>query len=368
MWLRILIPFLQTSSLRVKKIYCTFLKTMKQWSKCSLKDGAVQWDMFPGLTELLFDRINLDSKIDNKNIDTQNQLADIETKAKRTREEWNHLLCLFIISHSSSTVCSVQWRNDLNKIQKTNVSQQNRDLWWIWPRGCLRSCLLQLHQTRGWPRMDIKILENLLQVTIEWGNLTDSHQQDTQNRIMIVLGLLKSGKVRLRHTIDQENLRKLLWIYCKKLTLIVKNLFSAEMRIPQGTESLFTIERGNLCWRIFQEQAYFENFVMGSDATEFVNQVRNQVRIRQKRMSSIAENCTEHSIIWWMFKATTLNAATYMGKNYSTMQNVVKNPRENQHLSWIMYTWDAFKDNVKQAKILWTITEPCSNREFQRRE
>ena len=60
-------------------------------------------------------------------------------------------------------------------------------------------------------------------------------------------------------------------------------------------------------------------------STEFVNKVRNQVRIRQKRMSSIAENCTEHSIIWGMFMATTLNAATFMGKNYSTMQNVVKN-------------------------------------------
>ena len=39
---------------------------------------------------------------------------------------------------------------------------------------------------------------------------------------------------------------------------------------------------------------------------------------------------------------------------------------ENQHLSWIMYTWDALNDNAKQAKILWTITEPCSNREFPR--
>ena len=64
-----------------------------------------------------------------------------------------------------------------------------------------------------------------------------------------------------------------------------------------------------------QEQAHFENFVMGSDATEFVNQVRDQVRNRQRRMSSIAENCTEHSMIWEMFMATTLNAATFMGKN-----------------------------------------------------
>ena len=64
---------------------------------------------------------------------------------------------------------------------------------------------------------------------------------------------------------------------------------------------------------------------MGSEITEFVNKVRNQVRIRQKRMSSIAENCTEHSIIWGMFMATTLNAATFMGKNFPIMQNVVKN-------------------------------------------
>ena len=81
---------------------------------------------------------------------------------------------------------------------------------------------------------------------------------------------------------------------------------------------------GKLVSENLQEQAHFENFVMGSDATEFVNQVRNQVRIRQKRMSSIAESCTEHSIIWGMFMATTLNAATFMGKNFSTMQNVVK--------------------------------------------
>ena len=32
-----------------------------------------------------------------------------------------------------------------------------------------------------------------------------------------------------------------------------------------------------------QEQAYFENFVMGSDAAEFVNKVKDQVRNRQKK-------------------------------------------------------------------------------------
>ena len=40
----------------------------------------------------LFDKINLDSKIQIKYIDTKHQLADILTKGKFTRDEWNHLL------------------------------------------------------------------------------------------------------------------------------------------------------------------------------------------------------------------------------------------------------------------------------------
>ena len=53
----------------------------------------------------LFDRINLDTKIQIKYIDTKNQLADILTKENFTRDEWNHLLTLFKISHFSSTAC-----------------------------------------------------------------------------------------------------------------------------------------------------------------------------------------------------------------------------------------------------------------------
>ena len=54
----------------------------------------------------LFDRINLDPKIQIKYIDNKNQLADILTKRNFTRDEWNHLLCLFQISHFSSISCS----------------------------------------------------------------------------------------------------------------------------------------------------------------------------------------------------------------------------------------------------------------------
>ena len=42
----------------------------------------------------LFDRINLDSKIQFKYIDIKNQLADILTKRSFTRDEWNHFIVL----------------------------------------------------------------------------------------------------------------------------------------------------------------------------------------------------------------------------------------------------------------------------------
>ena len=85
------------------------------------------------------------------------------------------------------------------------------------------------------------------------------------------------------------------------------------------------MDRGNLRVLNYQEEADSETFVMGSDAAEFVDKVKDQVRSRQKRMSNVAESGEEHSIIWGMFMAATLNAATFMGKNFSTIQSFVKN-------------------------------------------
>ena len=43
-----------------------------------------------------------DPMIQIKYIDTKNQLVDILTKRNFTRDEWNHLLCFFNMSHFSS--------------------------------------------------------------------------------------------------------------------------------------------------------------------------------------------------------------------------------------------------------------------------
>ena len=108
MW-TMLILFPQKSTLLIKKLCCMCLKTTKQWSRWSLKGEARQWDMFPEPTvalDWLFDRINLDPKIQIKYIDTKNQLADILTKANFHTWWVEHLLCLINTSHFSSTNCS----------------------------------------------------------------------------------------------------------------------------------------------------------------------------------------------------------------------------------------------------------------------
>ena len=54
----------------------------------------------------LFDRINLDPKIQIRYIDTRHQVADLLTKGHFTHDEWNNLLYLFNISHFSSLCCA----------------------------------------------------------------------------------------------------------------------------------------------------------------------------------------------------------------------------------------------------------------------
>ena len=51
----------------------------------------------------LFDRLNPDSKIQIRYIETKHQLADILTEGNFSRDEWNNLLHLFNFSHFSYT-------------------------------------------------------------------------------------------------------------------------------------------------------------------------------------------------------------------------------------------------------------------------
>ena len=55
----------------------------------------------------LFDRINLDPKIQIRCVDSKHQLADMLTKGNITRDEWSHLFRLFNIMNFSMFSCSL---------------------------------------------------------------------------------------------------------------------------------------------------------------------------------------------------------------------------------------------------------------------
>ena len=131
--------------------------------------------------------------------------------------------------------------------------------------------------------MDIKILGNLLRWTIDQGNLIDRHHQVIQKRIMVNLGLLKSGKVELRRTIDRGNLIKFLGMRCNKFALIMENLLDGDAQSVRYGEMIHD-GSGQPDSANSQEEAESETFVMGSDAAEFVNKVKDQVRKRQKNV------------------------------------------------------------------------------------
>ena len=183
--------------------------------------------------------------------------------------------------------------------------------------------------------MDIKILENLFQVTMK--RRSWSSQQ------------WKSGAAEHDRSGKPEGIS---WDTLQKVDphreepLLGRNALSARYgeTIHDRTVKLVSVHR--------QEQAYFENFIMGSDAAEFVNKINDQVRNRQKRMSSIAESCNEHSIIWGMFMATTLNAVTFMGKNFSTIQSVVKN-HESLTLKQ-MFDISEVSSTIRKKLVAWT--------------
>ena len=89
-----------------------------------------------------------------------------------------------------------------------------------------------------------------------------------------------------------------------------------------------------------QEEARPQQFVIGNDETElelsvesrsFVNRVNDQVRKRQKRISNVAGEGEEHSMIWGMFMAVTMESAEFMEKNYQNNCHSIANTTDLTH-------------------------------------
>ena len=176
----------------------------------------------------LFGRVNLDSKIRIKYIDTKSQVADIPTKGNFTRDEWNHLLSLFDISHSSSTVCfSAMAKRIQQESGEERVTAKSR------PRMNLQA------------RMPSVVSSSTSSTLVKtWNGDEDpgrlvvvSYRSGQPDRFSLAglwsfLVFSRVEKCGLRRRIGQGNLLKLLGKRCNEFALIMKMLFSTEMRNP----------------------------------------------------------------------------------------------------------------------------------------
>ena len=122
MWWRILILFLPTSSFRIKKFCCMYLKTMEQWSKWSLKAGVLQWDMFPGSTELHLIGCSIESiwTPRSKSNTSTPKTNSLTFWPKETSRVMSGIICCACSKLAISVLqfVLIQQRNDLDKIQE----------------------------------------------------------------------------------------------------------------------------------------------------------------------------------------------------------------------------------------------------------
>ena len=174
----------------------------------------------------------MDSKIQVKYIDTKNQLADILTKGNFTRDEWNHLLSLFNISHFSSTICSAAMaKRTQQESGEERVTAKSRPVMNLTARlSSIVSSSTSSNPVKTWYGYQ------------DPGKSVVVDDRSGQPDRLSPTGCSKSDydrswssqewKVGLRRTIDRGNLMKLLGMRCNKFALIMKNIFSTEMRNP----------------------------------------------------------------------------------------------------------------------------------------
>ena len=151
-------------------------------------------------------------------------LPTILTKGNFTRDEWNHLLCLFNISHFSSTVCSEAMAKRVQQDSgEERVTAKSRPMMSLIARAP-SNISSSTSESPGREVMEIKIpgmrkLRDRIdrgnplwaatqkpRLTIIMNNLLKALSQHATQSVMITkLGLLKSGKLTLRWMMERGN-------------------------------------------------------------------------------------------------------------------------------------------------------------------
>ena len=121
---------------------------------------------------------------------------------------------------------------------------------------------------------------------IERGNPLKCQDQTMYKRIMVYPGLLKWKSVDGEHDRSGQPDRNS-WDSLRKIDLHREEYLLGRTAHSARNEEAIHDRTEQPVSENLQGKAHFENFIMGSEITEFVNKVRNQVRIRQKRCQAM---------------------------------------------------------------------------------
>ena len=230
-------------------------------------------DMFSEPTELLLIGCSIESiwtpKFQIKYIDTKNQLADMLTKRNFTRDEWNHLLCLFNISHFSSAECSeVMSKRTQKESGEERVTEKSRPMMNLVARCSERASAALSSTASEKPRENQTRKQNPLSPKIEKYDRTGRPVVCSQQADQVVIEN------------DETN-----------------SYTEAESELSLGSRS-------------------------------FLHRVNDQVRKRQKQSSKDAtKDSDKHSVMWRML-SSTLESSVFMDKNYSDKWHSIKNTED----------------------------------------
>ena len=293
----------------------------------------------------LFDRINLDSKIQIKYIDTKNQLADMLTKGNFTRDEWNHLLCLFNISHFSSTDCSeVMSKRTQKESGEERVTAKSRPM---------MSLLGRAPST-----LSSSASESPVKRSYESQSPWSAKAEEYDRTVKPVVGRDTSHApghhhkqfVKSSHSAGYSG-----WDHDKAWSS--QEWKADELMDDRTGHPLFALGQGHTSFNHVslvntstsflkkekphdrteqpvvcpQRGARPQQFIIGDDETEielsvessaFLNKVNDQVRKRQTRSPmNVTENDEKHSVIWGMFMSVTLESAVASHQEYKRSHN-----------------------------------------------
>ena len=233
----------------------------------------------------LFDRINLDSKIQIKYIDTKNQLADTLTKGSFTRDEWNHLLCLFNFSHFSSTNClEVVSKRTQEDAGEERVTAKSKPMMNLVSRCSVRDpnvLASTASESPGKTRYESQL------------PLSSWNEQQTRTG-RPVMGASSSNYSEWN---TDEKWFSQEWKSGEMLGARTGRPVSEQ---PAG---LFTQHRVN-------------------------DRVRKMLDHSSK---DAMQDIDKRSTIWGMFMSSTLEASVFMGKNYSEILHSIRNSRKGSH-------------------------------------